>query len=262
MFTDKQFATEIDGLLGQIATLQKTIAAPRDRANVMPDTGGSEVVSIRARLRRAESALLEAKTFVGKDKLRVRIPWKLCVVVMDGGDKVALADEPFAETVQFYKQFSKFDLNVTVIETKIGHLYNSHGYMLTAEIPIEFRNSLPVSDSFIFLYKTGAIPVPQWGSTLGPDQGILSGGKWRAISTIPYDSPGYAARPYEGFGTQRAQIATHETTNGLNCMTSISPYFCTDIRDGYTPYAYKWESERLQKLGTTDYAKLIAAPTI
>lgn len=260
---EKQFTTELDALMGQIATLQKTIAAPRDRDSVLPDTGGSEVVSLRARLRRAETALIEAKTFVGKDKLRVRVPWNLCVVVMDGGDKVTLADAPFAETVQFCKQFSKFDILLNVIETKVPHEYNSHGFMLTAEIPQAYRDSLPVAHSYIFLYKTGKIPVPQYGSTLGPDRGIKSGGKWRSVAFIPWDSTGYVARPFEGFKTQRGQIGTHETLNTINCMTAIAPYFCTPMRldnpDNLPSYEY--EARKVGTLTDADYAKLLADPT-
>jgi hypothetical protein len=261
---EKPFKAERDAMLATIRKLQTTIASPRDRDTVLPNTGGTEVVSIRARLRRAEKDLLEIDQFLGKDARAVplpRVPWNLCVVVMDGGDKATLADAPFAEAKAFIEKYSRLTLNVNVLETKIAHDYNSHGYMLTAEIPQSYRDSLPVSHSFIFLYKTGTIPVPQYGSTLGPDRGIFSGGKWRSVAFIPFDSAGYVDRPYEGFPTQRAQIDTHEITNTVNCMTGIAPYFCTNIETGVTHYAHDWERERLQKLTDADYAKLLADKT-
>ena len=192
-----------------------------------------------------------------------RIPWTLTVVSMDGLNRSEVVDTPLREAIDFVEKFSMFKINLNVVETQEPHTYFSYlddfgrevFNMLRDQIPLSVRNALPVSHSFVFLYKMfGRLPA-QGGSTLGVPDGIPSpptGKIRRPYSCIPADVAQYGSQPFEGFSTQRAQILAHEIINGINCVTSWTPYNCTEMI-GITPRAYEYESERLQCLTDDDY---------
>ena len=278
MLNEKQFNAERDGILANIRELNKQIAAPRDRDIVLPLTGGSEVVSIRARLRRAEKDLLETDKFNGKDKKRVRVPWNLCVGILDGLER-SRVDGPIKEAVAFIEKFTRFKVNLTVIEDKRAHDYFSWMTpggevwdMLRDQLPPTrppvagqtlLMDTMPVAHSYLFLFKMfGRVPG-RGGSTMGVSEGILKGGIRRPYSTITADVAQFGYQPFEGFTTQAAQIITHELANAINCVTAVAPYNCTPMRldnpDNLRSYDY--EARKVGTLTDADYAKLLSDKT-
>ena len=265
---EQRFKAERDSLLTRIRELNKVIASPRDRDTVLPNTGGSEVVSIRARLRRAENDLLEIDNFLGKDKLKSRVPWNLCVVVLDDIDR-AVVDGPLAEAKAFWEANSRFKINETVIVNNQKHKYFSYlndagqtvWNMLKDELPAGLADSLPTAHSYIFLFKLYGKRPALGGSTMGVAHGIPKGGKSRPYATIATDTGQYNLNPYQGFLTQGAQLLVHEGDNCFNCVTGVAPYFCTIMKGIPGAPAAEYEAAWLKSLTDADYAKLLADPT-
>ncbi len=205
---------------------------------------------------------------------KTRVPWNLCVVAMDGANRTEHVDIPLKEAISFLEQYSRFKFNVTVIETNVSHTLNEvileNGnktyLMLRDNIPQEFRESLPVADSYLFLYSTrdeeGNFRDPfQGGSTMGVPDGIPKGGKNRPYATVCWDVRWYGNWPAWGFNSQAAQIVVHEINNCINCVTAWTPYNCTPFDISGGPSAYDHERVRIQTLKNDCYKKLLNAIT-
>ena len=194
-----------------------------------------------------------------------RVTWKLVVSVLDHPDFESKAAIPLKEAISFIEKFSRFKIQLEVKEFNIDHTYNQSidgsgntvYNMLEFEMPRPFLNSLPVADSYLFLFQMfGRLPQLA-GSTLGVDRGIMKGGKGRAYATVPVDPWWYNNNPQGGFKTRSASILAHEIINTISSTISVPPYNCTPlvVRE-HSPDPYVEESTRLKSMQDACYNKL------
>lgn len=183
-----------------------------------------------------------------------RLPWNLTVVVMDGSDRREHAEIPVSEAVKFIEDRTRFSFNVTYIETDVAHEFTPYDSdvrsyaMMGWNIPPEFIQSLPVSTSYLFLYKLGDLVAAQAGSALGLDFGLNIGGRPRPYATVPTDQRWYVNIPMNGFQSWAAQILTHEIINTIQAKIEAAPYNCGQLTGTPDVRSDIHEAERLSKL--------------
>ncbi len=199
-----------------------------------------------------------------------KIPWSLTVVVMDGIDQREKAEIPVREAVAFIEARSRFVFDVEYVKTSVPHKYTSFKadpkkrarpdnmvhYMLAADLPRSVVRSLPVSSSYLFLYKLFGRRPAQAGSSLGVEYGLFKGGKLRPWATVPTDLWFYTNTPQHGFDSWAAQILTHEIINTIQAKIEARPYRCATLTGSAGVRADKYEAERLTKLTDGCYRKL------
>lgn len=196
-----------------------------------------------------------------------RFTLNVCMVIFDGID-VVQSQAAMKEAVQFIQNFSRFDLKVTYLPTKVQHTYeywpppNGPRSMRREQMTLEFRNSLPVADFYLFLYKVFDWEPFQAGSSMGVADGILRGGKMRPYATMPADGPPRVWWWHDhhdpdtgGFKRRDASILAHEMINCLNNILAVAPYFCAPLVGTPSTDPYVGEANRLKALGDACYAK-------
>jgi hypothetical protein len=204
-----------------------------------------------------KSRQVRAKTVPG-----AKVAWSLTVVVMDGTDLEEHARVPVTEAVGFIEARTRFKFQVRYIETDVKHDYTPYPSdimrhaMLGWNIPDEFIQSLPVSTTYLFLYKLGDLVAAQAGSSLGIDYGLMIGGKPRVYATVPTDQRWYTNVPNQGFQSWAAQILTHEIVNTIQGTVMAPPYNCPQLTGTPDVRSDIHESERLGKLTDACYEKL------
>lgn len=197
---------------------------------------------------------------LGVFRLKPRVPWRLCVVVMDDFDRVRKCELPLKDAMAFIEKWSRFKINPTILVTNIPHTLdtwdNGAKIMLRDNIPAKYRESLPVADSYLFLYKTWpAGPPAQGGSTMGVADGIPKGGKARPYATVAADAQWYDV-PIANFFSEGSHILVHEIINTINCKLEVPPYSFPTMVVGDSPDPYTYEKGRLQEMKDTYYDKL------
>jgi hypothetical protein len=191
-----------------------------------------------------------------------RLPWNLTVVVMDGTDLEVQAKIPVAEAVSFIEARTRFDFNVRYVETEIEHDFTPYPSdivryaMMGWNVPETFIQTLPVSSSYLFLYKLFGNEAAQAGSALGLDFGLKIGGKPRPYATVATDQRWYVNTPMNGFDSWAAQILTHEIINTIQAKIEAPPYNCGQLIGTPDVRSDIHENERLQKLTDQVYAAL------
>lgn len=199
---------------------------------------------------------------------RRRVRWPITMVVMDGNNMAEARFHAY-EARGFIEKYSRLKIDLNIIAYAGRHDYYSHTYpsgqvvynMLRDQIPLSLRNSLPVSNTFLFLYKLfGRLPL-QYGSTMGVPDGIPSPpfgtmSIMRPYATIATDTQGYRPEPFQGFPSQKTQIVAHEFINTINCVTSWTPWNLT-VMTGTSTWSSTYEAERLMCLTDADYNKLL-----
>ncbi len=193
-----------------------------------------------------------------------RIAWKLHVVILDGADRTYKADIPLKEAVAFIEKFSKFRVELTVVESGLPHstfsYLDNNGtpvyQMLRDQIHPKIIANLPVAHSYLFLYKLYGNPPAQAGSTMGVADGIPVGGKSRPYATVCTDVWWYNNEPAGGFNSRAASILAHEIINTINCVTEVAPYYCPPLIGENSPDPYITEGNRLKVMGDACYKQL------
>lgn len=201
-----------------------------------------------------------------------KIPWSLTVVVLDGADQIQQAEIPVTEAVAFIEAHSRFVFTVRYVTSSAVH--GNTPYRVGADndkdkIPDETAYAmmawnlsnraikpLPVSTSYLFLYKLkGKRPV-QAGSALPISYGLMKGGKQRPYATIPVDQWWFVNTPNQGFKSWAAQIVTHEINNTIQAKIEARPYKCGQLLATQGTPGNIHEAERLTKLTDKCYAKI------
>lgn len=191
-----------------------------------------------------------------------RITWSLTVVVMDGTDLEEKARIPVSEAVEFIEARTRFTFNVRYIETDVAHDVTPYPSdmvryaMLGWNIPDSFIRSLPVSTTYLFLYKLGGLEAAQAGSSLGIDHGLMIGGKPRVYATAPTDQRWFINVPNQGFRSWAAQILTHEIINTIQGTVEAPPFNCGQLTGTPGIRSDLHEAERLTKLTDACYKKV------
>jgi hypothetical protein len=191
-----------------------------------------------------------------------RMPWNLTVVVMDGSDRHEHAEIPVREAVAFIEARTRFQFNVRYVETDVTHDFTPYDSdvrryaMMGWNIPDSFIQTLPVSTSYLFLYKLGDLVPAQAGSALGLDFGLKIGGKPRPYCTVATDQRWYINVPNQGFQSWAAQILTHEIVNTIQAKIEAAPYNCGQLTGTEGVRSDLFETLRLEKLTEDCYAKL------
>jgi hypothetical protein len=201
-----------------------------------------------------------------------RIPWKLTVVVMDGTDRVRRAEIPVREAVSFIEARTRFSFEVDYVVDPIRHSYTPYYFgrdrngdgkgddeafvMLGWNVPPETIEALPVSTSYLFLYKLKRRKPAQAGSALGLDFGLMKGGKPRPYATVPTDVRWYINEPMQGFRGWAAQIVAHEIINTIQAKIEAAPYKCGQLKGTQGIRADRYESQRLAGITPACYASL------
>ena len=101
--------------------------------------------------------------------------------------------------------------------------------MMGWDLPRRFVRNLPVSTSYIFLYKMNGRRPAQAGSALGLDFGLIIGGRPRPYATVPTDMHWFVNTPNQGFNSWAAQIVTHEIINTIQAKLEARPYRCGQL---------------------------------
>jgi hypothetical protein len=198
------------------------------------------------------------------------IPWKLTVIIMDGIDKHQKAEIPVKEAVAFIEARTRFVFEVEYVTVSGIHGYTPYKVqpdprrkktdtvyaMMGWNVPQSVINSLPVSTSYLFLYRLYGRKPAQAGSALGMDFGLIKGGKPRTYATVPVDEWWYQNTPKQGFRNWSAQVLTHELINTIQGKLEARPYRCPTLSATPGLPANKYESERLTKITDVCYAKL------
>lgn len=200
-----------------------------------------------------------------------RVPWRLTVVLLDGADRVQAVEIPVKEAVEFIGANSRIDVEFDLIEAKTKHKYTPYVTaankkagiarttryaMMGWDLPQRFIRSLPVSTSYLFLYKlNGKVPA-QAGSALGLDFGLIKGGKPRPYATVPVDMWWYVNSPNQGFKSWAAQILAHEIINTIQAKVEARPFKCGQLTGTPGVAGNIHETERLSKLTPACYSKL------
>lgn len=183
--------------------------------------------------------------------------------MLDGVDVTDTYSIPLAEATAFIADHSRFTLVTEYDESSLPHTYTfydcNEGEQTCVvtnmqDIDSGLIDTLPIADSYMFLWKRYEHPPLQAGSTWGASEGILKGGILRPYATIPADIWWYTNDPFEGFRSRAAQIMTHEIINLINSKLEVAPYNCQSLLpDPDTTTAYKSEASRLNKLTTSCY---------
>lgn len=198
-----------------------------------------------------------------------KIPWKLTVVVLDGADRVEKAEIPIREAVAFIEQRSRFVFEVDFVESTVQHGYTPYPMprvkgkkrefayaMMGWNLPRRFVRNLPVSTSYIFLYKMNGRRPAQAGSALGLDFGLIIGGRPRPYATVPTDMHWYVNTPNQGFKSWAAQILAHEIINTIQAKLEARPYRCGQLTGTPGVPGNQHESERLTGISEKCYGRI------
>jgi hypothetical protein len=189
------------------------------------------------------------------------IDWTIGILALDNVDLTNDVSIPVNEAIAFIQDRSLFRITFQIIVSSGPHTYTNYTCGQNTCVVVNKwdvdTSVLPVSDSFLFLWKLfGRLPL-QAGSTWGVADGIMSGGISRPYATIPTDIWWYNLQPYEGFATRSGQINTHELVNAINAKLEVAPYNCTSLTATPGEPASVYEAERLSHLTTECYDKLI-----
>jgi len=209
---------------------------------------------------------------IATEPRNAKIPWMLTVVLMDAANQTEQAEIPVKEAIAFIEAHSRFDFTVRYVTSnaihgytpyKIGEDKNRDGKpddtayaMMAWNIPKPAIATLPLSTSYLFLYKLKGKKPVQAGSALPLTYGILKGGKPRPYATVPVDMWWYVNTPQQGFKSWAAQILTHEINNTIQAKIEAAPYKCKQLLATQGLPGDKYEGERLTKLTDKCYAKL------
>ncbi len=201
-----------------------------------------------------------------------RIPWSLTVVVMDGTNPRSRAELPVWEAVRFIERRSRFAFDVKFVVDSTRHTYTPYYYgrdrnrdgkgdevryvMMGWDVPASVIDPLPVTSSYLFLYKLNRRPPAQAGSAMGLDYGIMKGGKKRPYATIPTDQPWFVNEPNHGFRSWAAQIVAHELINTIQGKLEAAPYLCGQLKGRPGTRADRYEAERLRGITSACYDRL------
>ena len=201
-----------------------------------------------------------------------KIPWTLTVVLLDGADQVQHAEIPVKEAIAFIEAHSRFVFTVKYVTSSAMHDYTPYRIgpdknkdkipddtayaMMAWNLPKRAIRSLPVSTSYLFLYKLKGKKPVQAGSALPLSYGPVKGGKPRPYATVPVDIWWYVNTPNQGFKSWAAQILTHEINNTIQAKIEARPYKCGQLLATQGLPGDKYEAERLTKLTDKCYAKL------
>lgn len=205
-----------------------------------------------------------------------KIDWKLTVVALDGADLKTHAEIPVKEAVEFIEKRTRFKFEVEYITSAVKHGYTPYRIgadrnrdgrpddivhaMMGWNLPKPFVNSLPVSTSYLFLYKLKGRRPAQAGSALGLDFGLIKGGRPRSYATVPVDQWWYQNTPKDGFDSWAAQILTHEIINSIQARLEARPLRCGTLSATAGISAEKYEAERLTKITKSCWDKLAKQP--
>ena len=197
-----------------------------------------------------------------------KVPWKLTVVILDGIDRVEKAEIPVTEAVEFIEVHSRFDVEVEYVVADVKHGYTpyrmpdrKYSYvMLGWNLQRSFIATLPVSSSYLFLYKLNGRRPAAAGSALGIEFGFMKGRKRRTYATVPTDMHWYVNEPNQGFKSWAAQIVAHEIINTIQGIVEARPYRCGQLTGTPGVSGHIHERERLESLTDKCYTRLIANP--
>ena len=190
----------------------------------------------------------EARTTYGQPTFKnEKIRWSMTVVVMDGIEKEEKAEIPVKEAVEFIEKHTRFVFDVRYVTYSAPHGYTPYrtaidvkhprrGYetryaMMGWNLPKPLFNLLPVSTSYLFLYKLKGKRPAQAGSALGLEFGLIKGGKPRPYATVTTDQWWYVNTPKQGFRNWSAQVLTHEIINTIQAKLEARPYRCGQLTD-------------------------------
>lgn len=201
-----------------------------------------------------------------------KIPWTLTVVLLDGADQVNQAEIPVKEAVAFIEAHSRLAFTVKYVTSLAKHGYTPYRIgpdknkdkipddtayaMMGWNLPTAAIKALPVSTSYLFLYKLKGKKPVQAGSALPLTFGLMKGGKPRPYATVPVDMWWYVNTPNQGFKSWAAQILTHEINNTIQAKIEARPYKCGQLLATQGLPGDKYEGERLTKLTDKCYVKL------
>lgn len=199
-----------------------------------------------------------------------KIPWKLTVVILDGIDRVEKAEIPVREAVAFIEQRSRFLFEVEYVVSSVPHGYTPYRMprekgskrrefaysMMGWDLPRRFVRDLPVSTSYIFLYKMNGRRPAQAGSALGLDFGLIIGGRPRPYATVPTDMHWFVNTPNQGFNSWAAQILAHEIINTMQAKLEARPYRCGQLKGTPGVRGDQHEGERLASITENCYTRV------
>ena len=128
-----------------------------------------------------------------------KVSWGLTVVLMDGVDKYQQAEIPVEEATAFIEARTRLVFDVKYVTEFSSHELTPYAVgddldgdgkgderaylMMGWNLPKSVIRSLPVSSSYLFLYKLNGYRPLQAGSAVGLDFGIRTGGKPRPGSS-------------------------------------------------------------------------------
>ncbi len=201
-----------------------------------------------------------------------KIPWTLTVVLLDGADQINHAEIPIKEAVEFIEAHSRFAFTVKYVTSSAKHGYTPYRIgpdknkdkipddtayaMMGWNLPTSAIKALPVSTSYLFLYKLKGKKPVQAGSALPLTFGLMKGSKPRPYATVPVDVWWYVNTPNQGFKSWAAQILTHEINNTIQAKIEARPYKCGQLLATQGLPGDKYEGERLSKVSDKCYGKL------
>lgn len=202
-----------------------------------------------------------------------KVRWKLTMVVMDGLDAIEQAEVPVKEAVAFIESNSSLKFEVDYVQDFTYHEFTPYSagpdldgdgrgdegayLMMGWNLPPEMIEALPMSTSYVFIYRMFGNRPLQAGSAVGLEYGLMKGGKHRPYATVPADQWWYVNTPHEGFKSRAAQILTHEIVNTIQAKTEAAPYRCSKLTATAGLPGTKYEAERLGKLDDACYEKLL-----
>ncbi|MEO7539298.1 MAG: hypothetical protein ABIV21_04685, partial [Pyrinomonadaceae bacterium] len=200
----------------------------------------------------------------GQSAVTAKVPWKLTVVILDGIDRSEKADIPVKEAVAFIEANSRFVFEVEYVVSPAKHGYTPYRMpdrkfsyaMLGWNLPDRLVRSLPVSSSYLFLYKINGRRPAAAGSALGLDFGLIKGRKARPYATAPTDMHWYINEPNQGFKSWAAQILTHEIVNTIQAKVEARPYRCGQLTGTPGVSGNIHERERLASMTDKCYKRL------
>lgn len=203
-----------------------------------------------------------------------RVPWELTVVVMDGVNMAEHAELPAKEAVEFIESKTRFKFDVQYVMDFTYHEFTPYSagadldgdgrgdegayLMMGWNLPDSMIQSLPLSTSYLFLYRMYGHRPLQAGSAVGLEYGLWKSGKHRPYATVPADQWWYVNEPHEGFKSRAAQILTHEIVNTIQAKIEAEPYRCSQLTAKIGLPGTEYEAERLAKLNNECYSKLAA----
>lgn len=201
-----------------------------------------------------------------------KTPWTLTVVLLDNADIEQHARIPVREAVKFIEDHSRITFTVNYVTSAAAHGYTTYKVgpdknkdgkpddtvyaMMGWNLPKSAIKALPVSTSYLFLYKMKGKKPVQAGSALPLTFGLNKGGKPRPYATVPVDMWWYVNTPNQGFKSWAAQILTHEINNTIQAKIEAAPYKCKQLLAKQGTRGDIYEGERLTKLTDKCYVKL------